>query len=88
MSLEGRAGAKACVWKTCGRGKVVQGKKVHVGEKEMTLEAGGREKLQGEERAPEHILHLLVSKAASDFCLESQSPGLILLDWSLESACW
>lgn len=42
-----------------------------------------KRKLQGEERVPEHILHLLVSKAASDFCLESQSPALILLHCSL-----
>lgn len=39
-------------------------------------------------RVPEQILYLLVFKAVWDLCLESQSSSLILLDWSLQCACW
>lgn len=55
---------------------------------EVRSEAGGGEKSLGKERAPEQILYLLVSMAASGFCLESRSPVLILLEWTLQSACW
>lgn len=59
-SLEGSAGAKACGWKAHGVWLVTQRKEVCVGAKEeVNLGAGGREKVQGRERAPEHVLCFL-----------------------------
>lgn len=88
-SLGGDSRCQGTWWKAHDVRMVVQGRKVHVGEEEeVRSEAGGREKLRGEGRVPESILYLPVSKAASDFCLESQSPMVILSDWRLQGACW